>query len=72
MTRPIAVALITFLASVAGMVLQSVIPADVLNASKGPVGAMTGVIALARGHEALVVIAVFGTLLGDLLVPRRA
>ena len=46
MTRPIAVALITFLASVLGMLLQSLVPADVLTASKGPVGAMAGVVAL--------------------------
>jgi len=42
----IVVALITFGASVLGMLLQGAIPADVLNASKGSVGAMVGIVGL--------------------------
>jgi hypothetical protein len=44
--RSLAIGALIFAASLAGMGLQSLIPADVLNASKGAVGAMTGVIAL--------------------------
>lgn len=42
----IAVALATFGASVAGMLLQWTVPADVLTASKGSVGAMVGIVGL--------------------------
>src|ERR1700729_3932989 len=44
--RSIAVATITFGASVVGMLLQWEVPADVLTASKGSVGAMVGLITL--------------------------
>jgi hypothetical protein len=44
--RAIAVALTTFGASVVGMALQWVVPADVLTASKGSVGAMVGLVTL--------------------------
>src|SRR5215472_8696701 len=44
--RSIAVAAITFGASVVGMLLQWVVPADVLTASKGSVGAMVGLVTL--------------------------
>ena len=44
--RAVAVALITFGASVVGMLLQWVVPPDVLTASKGSVGAMVGLITL--------------------------
>jgi hypothetical protein len=46
LNRAIAVALITFGASVVGMLLQWVVPPDVLTASKGSVGAMVGLITL--------------------------
>ena len=46
LTRAIAVALTTFGASVVGMALQWVVPADVLTASKGSVGAMVGLVTL--------------------------
>jgi hypothetical protein len=44
--RAILVALITFGASLVGMALQWEVPADVLTAAKGPVGAMTGLVSL--------------------------
>jgi len=44
--RSIAVAAITFGASVVGMALQWVVPADALTASKGSVGAMVGLVTL--------------------------
>src|SRR5580704_13334604 len=44
--RAIFVAAITFGASVVGMLLQWVVPADVLTASKGSVGAMVGLVTL--------------------------
>jgi hypothetical protein len=44
--RATVVALITFGASLVGMALQWVVPADVLTASKGSVGAMVGLITL--------------------------
>ena len=44
--RAIAVALATFFASLLGMALRLVVPAQVLTDSKGPVGAMTGLITL--------------------------
>jgi hypothetical protein len=44
--RSIAVAAITFGASLVGMALQWVVPADVLTASKGSVGAMVGLVTL--------------------------
>ena len=44
--RAIVVALITFGASLVGMALQWVVPADVLTASKGSVGAMVGLVTL--------------------------
>ncbi len=44
--RAILVALITFGASLIGMALQWVVPADVLTASKGSVGAMVGLVTL--------------------------
>jgi hypothetical protein len=44
--RSIAVAAITFAASLIGMALQREVPADVLTASKGSVGAMVGLITL--------------------------
>jgi hypothetical protein len=44
--RSLAIGALIFAASLAGMGLQGLIPADVLNISKGAVGAMTGVIAL--------------------------
>jgi hypothetical protein len=44
--RAIAVALATFGASVVGMALQLVVPAQVLADSKGTVGAMVGLITL--------------------------
>jgi hypothetical protein len=44
--RAIAVAAITFGASLVGMALQWAVPADVLTASKGSVGAMVGLITL--------------------------
>jgi hypothetical protein len=46
LTRAIAVALTTFGASLVGMALQWVVPADVLTASKGSVGAMVGLVTL--------------------------
>jgi hypothetical protein len=46
LNRAIAVAAITFGASVIGMALQWVVPADVLTASKGSVGAMVGLVTL--------------------------
>ncbi len=45
-TRAIAVALTTFGASLVGMALQWVVPADVLTTSKGSVGAMDGLVTL--------------------------
>ncbi len=44
--RAIGIAAILFGASVAGMLLQWVVPADVLTASKGTVGAMVGLVTL--------------------------
>ena len=44
--RAILVAAITFGASLVGMALQREVPADVLTASKGSVGAMVGLITL--------------------------
>jgi hypothetical protein len=44
--RAIIVALMTFGASLVGMALQWVVPADVLTASKGSVGAMVGLVTL--------------------------
>jgi hypothetical protein len=44
--RAVFVAAITFGASVVGMLLQWVVPADVLTASKGSVGAMVGLVTL--------------------------
>ncbi len=44
--RAILVAVITFGASLVGMALQWVVPADVLTASKGSVGAMVGLVTL--------------------------
>jgi hypothetical protein len=44
--RSIAVAAITFGASLVGMALQWAVPADVLTASKGSVGAMVGLVTL--------------------------
>lgn len=44
--RAIAVAAITFAASLLGMALQWLVPADVLTASKGSVGAMAGLVTL--------------------------
>ena len=44
--RSIAIAAILFGASVVGMLLQWVVPADVLTASKGSVGAMVGLVTL--------------------------
>ena len=44
--RAIFVASITFGASLLGMALQWEVPADVLTAAKGPVGAMTGLVSL--------------------------
>ncbi len=44
--RAIFVALITFGASLVGMALQWIVPADVLTASKSSVGAMTGLVTL--------------------------
>jgi hypothetical protein len=44
--RAIAVALTLFAASVVGMLVQGVVPADVMTASKASVGAMAGVVAL--------------------------
>jgi len=44
--RSIVVALITFGASLVGMALQWVVPADVLTASKGSIGAMVGLVTL--------------------------
>jgi hypothetical protein len=46
LNRAIAVAAITFGASLVGMALQWVVPADVLTASKGSVGAMVGLVTL--------------------------
>jgi hypothetical protein len=46
LNRSIAVAAITFGASLVGMALQWVVPADVLTASKGSVGAMVGLVTL--------------------------
>ena len=46
LNRAIVVALITFGASLVGMALQWVVPADVLTASKGSVGAMVGLVTL--------------------------
>jgi hypothetical protein len=46
LTRSIAVAAITFAASVVGMFLQWTVPADVLTASKSSVGAMVGLVTL--------------------------
>ena len=44
--RAIFVAAITFCASLVGMALRWEVPADVLTAAKGPVGAMTGLVSL--------------------------
>ena len=44
--RAVALALVTFGASLVGMALQWVVPADVLTASKGSVGAMTALVTL--------------------------
>jgi hypothetical protein len=44
--RSISVALITFGASLVGMALQWVVPADMLTASKGSVGGMVGLVTL--------------------------
>ena len=44
--RASAIGAVIFVASLIGMGLQSLIPTDTLNASKGAIGAMTGVIAL--------------------------
>jgi hypothetical protein len=44
--RAIFVAAMTFGASLLGMALQWEVPADVLTAAKGPVGAMTGLVSL--------------------------
>ena len=44
--RSIAVAAITFAASLIGMALQRAVPVDVLTASKGSVGAMVGLVTL--------------------------
>jgi hypothetical protein len=46
LTRAIGIAVILFGASVIGMLLQWVVPADVLTASKGTVGAMVGLVTL--------------------------
>jgi hypothetical protein len=46
LNRSIAVAAMTFGASLVGMALQWVVPADVLTASKGSVGAMVGLVTL--------------------------
>ncbi len=46
LTRSIAVAAITFGASLVGMALQWVVPADMLTASKGSVGGMVGLVTL--------------------------
>ena len=46
LTRAIAVALATFVASVVGMLLQWVVPAQVLTEAKGSVGAMVGLVTL--------------------------
>jgi len=46
LTRPIAVALTTFGACVVGMLLQWVVPAQVLTEAKGTVGAMVGLVTL--------------------------
>lgn len=46
LNRSIAVAAIAFGASLIGMALQWVVPASVLTASKGPVGAMAGLVTL--------------------------
>ncbi len=46
LTRAIAVALTTFGASVVGMALQWVVPAQVLTEAKGTVGAMAGLVTL--------------------------
>jgi len=52
--RSIAVAAITFGASLVGMALQWVVPADVLTASKGSVGAMVGLVTLLLGLFSLI------------------
>ena len=63
--RAVAVALITFGASVVGMLLQWVVPADVLTASKGSVGAMVGLVtlllALVLGFLVFTAFSVFAT-----------
>jgi hypothetical protein len=63
--RAIVVAAITFGASVVGMALQWVVPADVLTASKGSVGAMAGLVtlllALVLGLLVYTAFAVFAT-----------
>jgi uncharacterized protein (DUF486 family) len=46
LNRAIVVALVTFGASLVGMALQWEVPADVLTASKGSVGAMVGLVTL--------------------------
>ena len=46
LTRSIAIAVTTFGASVVGMALQWILPAQVLTDSKGTVGAMVGLITL--------------------------
>jgi hypothetical protein len=56
--RAIFVASITFGASLLGMALQWEVPADVLTAAKGPVGAMTGLVSLLL---ALVLVLLFFT-----------
>lgn len=63
--RSIAVALITFAAAIAGMLIQGLVPADVLTASKGSVGAMVGLVglllALVLGFLVFTAFSVFAT-----------
>ena len=46
LTQAGAIAIVTFGASLIGMALQWIVPADVLTASKGSVGAMVGLVTL--------------------------
>jgi uncharacterized protein (DUF486 family) len=63
--RAIVVALVTFGASLVGMALQWVVPADMLTASKGSVGAMVGLVnlllALVLGLLVFTAFSVFST-----------
>jgi hypothetical protein len=74
LTRAIGIAAILFGASVVGMLLQWVVPADVLTAFKGTVGAMVGLVtlllALVLGLLVFTAFSVFTTQAGRRAVAR--